>query len=364
MFKKAKEKVKAFFKQLWIDFITPTPLPRSPSLLSRSRDLEYELTQIRDNLQTLRRMVNTLEDFNQVREGFREAQHGPQTQNEVDQIQDILAQRQQILAPFMDIEESLPQTLQSWFNRDEQSLVRFFRERISYIDQSMKKVKDEQLINFSLFIPKRKTMPTDHLKTILLSIQGGGDNSGMFSNKTFYSSFNNFNMPLEEMRTNEAMSKAFENYTHDDIKNLFTHRYYAQDWISIVRWALDKKETIPVFKSLREINMFLKSQEIRPLRNPGFAQLPFTFQDLTFTILKNNQEVLLAGYEFNNCLRHNFYNLSDLIAVKKDDKLFALAEVNNTGNIVQIKGHLNVALSSGEQARVFTVISHLVTKNS
>lgn len=360
-----------------LDSPTPPPAisssPRRPagSFASEMENFDLEIRQLRTNIDALRRIL-AIEEYQTIRRHVedlttaRPNPMGPHRNEEEQKRQEANAERARLLRPYVDLEDNLRPALHRLFDRDEQSLVRFFGERLHYIDQGMAKVKDEQFINFALFIPRRKKLPTDYLKTILLSIQGSGDSSGIFTNKIFYGNVTNENLPLVELETNELMSIAFKDYSDEDIKTLFSRRYYVQDWVNIIRWALmGHKKSLPIFKTLREIQFYIRSQEKRSLQNKALKTLPVTKDGLTYELYTDNQQVMMAGYSFQNCLRYNFYPLSDLVAVKSDTgELVAIVEVNNQGSICQIKGSLNAAPPNDLFIKISQAIKDVIRENS
>lgn len=230
--------------------------------------------------------------------------------------------------------------LLNFFGKNPSSLVRFFSERVSLAED----IEDESFINFSLLIPRRKSLPLDHLKTILIS------QAGSPSVACFYSRFlepNLVNLKADEVFSNEKISSAFKNYTDDQIKGLFTRRWNPQSYIKIIRHILASKEEnfhLPVVKNIRSIEIYLETLKDRTLFYTHLKKLPITFEGISFELVKTEADRIRLGDEFDNCLRQINYGESDLVLAKKNGQNLALVEISSDGELRQVAGPHNETL--------------------
>lgn len=254
---------------------------------------------------------------------------------------------------------NLKDFLGTYFERTPSSFVRFYAERMYSVDTENEKKLDESFINLSLLIPRRKTLPLDHLKTILISNQGQG--SPILRNKVIGGNIKG--LTKEALEDNLKITEAFKDYTDDQIKNLFTRRHAPQQWLKILRFIFEKEEAVlPVLKTMNELIDYMDKLKLRKVFYGPLTKLPRTYLIYSFERIQNEYERLLAGRTFQNCLRNSAYENSDLVLVKKGGIPTALLEISPEGRILQLLGPQNKTLEEKDESHIQEFMKNLRKK--
>ena len=147
--------------------------------------------------------------------------------------------------------------------------------------------------DFSLTIPKRKTLSLDGLKSILSSSQWSDRSTQTFKHV------------LERIIIDpEYINKLFVHYSEKQIKRMLTRQYRLADWVTVISNPLEKKEDT-VYEPANSVEEMLDRFVFQ--RQMVHPQL---FKNLTgkmvdkyqFKVLKNKREYEETSKLFVNCV--------------------------------------------------------------
>ena len=239
--------------------------------------------------------------------------------------------------------ENAKEKLLRLFNKDSSSFIRFYLER-----SRTKKEIDYGFINFSLLIPKRRELSLDTLKTILIAQSASAENQHIVNQSIEFTG-----LSQEDLESGALIDKAFINYSEDQIKKLFTRRYHMVFLYNIISRLKHQADdlVIPVLDTLEEIDTHLRENTARKMYRKELKKLPLTIGNLKYELITHNNQRILIGKEFDNCLRHSSYDNSDLILVHEGSSSLAVVELCAVG-LNQIKGHHNQNLLDHQESKI------------
>lgn len=255
--------------------------------------------------------------------------------------------------------EEIDQFVLTNFNRKEKSFKGYYLEHLNFNGQ-----QDIGFFWFSLILPFSNTWSLDSIKTILNScrLQVGYKNYKKDGLSIITKDSNLIEKDLILFFMNkEKIKNAFGNYKEESFKKIFVKNHSRDDLIKSLFFLIRLDSVVlPVVRSWYEIHHFLdnysKIYKV-PKNNDLLEEIHGQFK---YSYVKSYVELGDMAYFLQNCLiaRHEkiMSNISHIIKVTKNGKIYAAVEVSN-GRLIEIAGYKNEKLA--EHAEIIDLLKKI-----
>ena len=212
---------------------------------------------------------------------------------------------------------------------------RFFFERV--MDNG--KIIGDKLL-FLLLIPRRKEMPIDHLKQIIIGC----------NNVKFEISFDE-RLKLNQIVTTNHVNRLFAKLSDDQIKMIFTRPFDAEDYINLIIETTEPLEPSRTMSELIDSAIVNPENANRRLRHSYLSKIKEN-KTYNFQVLLSKRDFNRASRDFSNCVK-NYHDFScDVFTVTDfNGNPVACVKIQNH-KITEIAGYKNNDVNPVDKSKI------------
>lgn len=276
--------------------------------------------------------------------------HSYSTDNELSK---ITYRGQQVYSDFFDIKKEIDSLEEIFLRSVEKELKenpkKWIEDRFNFSESLMRVFLERAFDNGELnksfiinshFIPRRRNMDINLLKSILISLGQKETSLGVS------------NLPNTEFMLNLI----FKEYSDHQIANVYLRPFN----VDILNQIMLNPKSVPVLKTFNEIydalsykvtiNSYLNKIKEKKIQESNFL----------IKVLKTKREYSEASKSFSNCVSSYFYmDDLDIICFYRDEKPFACVSLKENNEVCETRGYKNKNLSNLEITEIKTAINSL-----